>query len=132
MWQHRHDQHLPVDGLASKMSPRPVQLVTVTITTMVAKLLCACGRLIVGLYSKQWFGLGIEDWNGGRSAAAIVEAVQDAFAILGDKHLTHRPQELAKIKLTDYFQAVLSAVSLLFLDIGLASQVSQIGMAPAV
>ena len=85
---------------------------------MVARLLCACSRLIFGLYSKQWFGLGIEDWKDGGSAAAIVEAVQDAFAILGDKHLTHRPQELAKIKLTDYFQAVLSAVSLLLPCIG--------------
>ncbi|KAK9836752.1 hypothetical protein WJX74_007457 [Apatococcus lobatus] len=67
-------------------------------------------RLILGLYSKQWFGLGIEDWNGGKHAADIVVAVQDAFAIFGDKHLTHRPQELAKIMLTDYFQAALAAL----------------------
>lgn len=71
------------------------------------------GRLILGLYSKQWFGLGIEDWKGGGYAADLVKAVQDAFAILGDKHLTHRPQEQAKVVLTDYFEAVLAAVSIL-------------------
>ena len=68
-------------------------------------------RLVLGQYSKQWFGLGIEDWKDGAHAADVVEAVHTAFAILGDKHLTHVPQQQAKLVLTDYFSTALAQVA---------------------
>ncbi len=68
-------------------------------------------RLVLGQYSKQWFGLGLEEWQGGAQADKIIKAIQTAFAVLGDKHFKHGPQERAKIVLVDYFTAVLAAVS---------------------
>ena len=68
-------------------------------------------RLVLGQYSKQWFGLGLEEWHNGDRTADFIEALQTAFAILGDKHLTHEPQQRAKMLLVEYFTDVLKAVS---------------------
>ncbi len=73
--------------------------------------LVCVGRLVLGEYSKRWFGLGLEEWQDGAQADKIIQAVQTAFAVLGDKSRSHEPQERAKVFLVEYFTAVLAAVS---------------------
>ena len=67
-------------------------------------------RLVLGLYSRQWFGLGIEDWEQGAHTADLIKAVQDLFALFGDRHSEHPLQEQAKILLTRFCEAALEAV----------------------
>ena len=71
----------------------------------------AC-RFVFENYSKEWFGLGIVDYEGGKHAADIIQGIADTFAIVGSKEKTHEPQEKAKAILIPYLHAAIDAVSL--------------------
>ncbi|KAK9822960.1 hypothetical protein WJX74_009114 [Apatococcus lobatus] len=67
-------------------------------------------RMVFGLFSKQWFGLGIDDWEGGARAEALTKAIQEIFAVVGDKDPEVEAKVEAKSLLTSYMEAVLAAV----------------------
>ena len=71
----------------------------------------AASRFIFENYSREWFGLGILEYEGGQYAADIIYSIQDTFAIVGSKDKNHEPQEKAKAILVPYFEAAIAAVS---------------------
>lgn len=70
-------------------------------------------RFIFEQYSREWFGLGITDYEGGRYATDLIYGIQDTFAVVGSKDKNREPQEKAKALLIPYFEAAISSVSLL-------------------
>ncbi len=67
-------------------------------------------RMVFGLYSKEWFGLGIDEWEDGAQADAITKAIQETFAVVGAKSPDPIVKTKAKLLLTRYMEAAIAVV----------------------